>query len=322
MERLHGELEGHGFRAGWGQQDKVPGHNEDAVYAYTDPENGNTAFAVFDGVGGHVGGAVASSAAREGLHEVMLNNEGTGFNRSALNDNDGLKNAVRQMQRSVVQALKELPPELKQEANKAGGGGTTALVAFLHEAPELQKGQKYLDVAAVGDSLGYIVRGYGAIEPLNYEETFARGVIDEYHENVRKGLKPAPPSIEPQYGSIVVNVLGVSPTGKPNFTGLRERYRFVVNPGDYVVLTSDGITGDNENQRMQGNSNESTIQWIVSRSDLTPKQKAEQLIEYATKRDDRTALVVEVGAEDGHGVSEHVKRANAGRHAAGLAIVK
>ena len=70
MAKLGSEIIGEHASAGWAQKasEKHPQSNEDSVYAVSLP-NGSQLFGVFDGVGGHDAGDVASKTARQSLHE-------------------------------------------------------------------------------------------------------------------------------------------------------------------------------------------------------------------------------------------------------------
>jgi serine/threonine protein phosphatase PrpC len=282
MNGLHGEMETGTFLAGWDTRQKEGAvDNDDSMYVYADDQTGVAAFAIWDGVGGQPGGSHASSAARQGLHEFMLDNQGTQVHLPT----PLLKNAFELMNERA-----------KQEAP---GSATTALVAIMHPGQGDEAGKKILEVGAAGDSLGFIVRKNGNVEPMNREETYARAVEDENLEEIeaarKEGRRPDLDEILPIYGTYISNSLGTSSNGEDGFAGLNEKHRIVVEDGDVLVLTSDGITGDNDNQRLRGGDNEAVIRAIARDTDISPLQKAQYLIEAATKKDDRTAIVIEVG---------------------------
>lgn len=277
MDRLQGELVTPDFAAGWAQKNREGyEHNEDAVYAFYDPTTQNGVFAVMDGVGGNAYGELASMAARQGLHETMDE-----VGRTDFRDSVGVMN-------TIFDAMHQ------KTAREAAGSGTTAFVAFMHPGYETDAGKTVVDFGAAGDSLGFIVRADGTTYALNEEETVANSIVRAQ----RKGEFPANYRIPESFSSTLDNGLGINSEGKRQFKGLSERHRIIVNPGDVLVLTSDGITGDADDQRLQGgNMNEDVIRDIALRKDVSPREKAELLVQAATKNDDRTALVVEIGGQ-------------------------
>lgn len=88
-------------------------------------------FAVFDGVGGAVGGAQASRLAAEGVDELAR--------RADLRTARGMREALEAVNRRI--------------RSNGVGGMTTAVVAKLWESEE---GEKYLTYASVGDSRMYL----------------------------------------------------------------------------------------------------------------------------------------------------------------------
>lgn len=277
MDRLQGELVTPDFAAGWAQQNREGyEHNEDAVYAFYDPTTRNGVFAVMDGVGGNEYGELASMAARQGLHETMDEVGRTDFRDSVA------------VMNTIFDAMHQ------KTAKEAAGSGTTAFVAFMHPGYESDAGKTVVDFGAAGDSLGFIVRADGTTFALNEEETLAHSI-----EKAKvKGEFPENYKVPEVFSSTLDNGLGINGEGKKQFKGLSERHRIIVNPGDVLVLTSDGITGDADDQRLSGgDTNEDVIRDIALRTDINPREKAELLVRAATKNDDRTALVVEIGGQ-------------------------
>ena len=163
------------------------------------------------------------------------------------------------MVEEVSRDIPETPYELGQiltEANGAviGKGYSTAVVGRILETP----GRKALIWTSVGDSRIYIVSD-GKVEQLTTDENF------EGRPNVIK------------------NALGREDF-RVNYAG-----EHPLKDGDRVVFCSDGVTGDFEPDFIPDDEFVSIVGGAAT-ADLA----AWSLINRATKRDDRTAIVVEV----------------------------
>ena len=133
---------------------------------------------------------------------------------------------------------------------EGGGGQTTASLVKVGK----KDGRKYLSFAQVGDSRIYVVNKLGRAYLLTQDEGFENYITNSLGASYGKRCK--------QYNSIWLE------------------------PGDRVVVCSDGITGDRQPDLM---SNE-TIGAIVSKAE-SPKQACEELLRRATKIDDRSVIV-------------------------------
>lgn len=134
---------------------------------------------------------------------------------------------------------------------REGRGGQTT--ASLVKVGKLD-GKKYLSFAQVGDSRVYIVDKHGKAYLITKDEGFENYITNSLGSSYGKTCR--------QYGS------------------------FWLNPGDRVVLCSDGITGDKQPDLMS----DGTIGNIVSKA-KSPRQACEELMLRATKKDDRTVIV-------------------------------
>lgn len=264
MLSLKGELEGKIFDAGFEVKPKIEGKtSEDVAYLYDDG-NGQTFIGVFDGVGGHNAGDMAANAARDVLHTYATND------KKMVNPN-GLVNDF------FEDAVEEIANRIADNPHEAYGAGTTGLVGVLVENDD---GTKSLHGAAVGDSLGFVVRSDGSIIQLNKEESHRQVLLDSGQSE----------EVADKQGNVITNALSPGV-----FEGVNQKFEIAVNDGDVIVFTSDGITGDKSTQRLRGgDSNEVVIAEIALDSTLSAKQKAQKLIELSTKSDDKTAVVVEV----------------------------
>lgn len=149
------------------------------------------------------------------------------------------------------QYLAEVLDWVNDRVCREGRGGKTT--ASLVKVGKID-GKKYLSFAQVGDSRIYVVNKLGRAYLLTQDEGFENYITNSLGASYGKTCK--------QYGSIWLE------------------------PGDRVVVCSDGITGDRQPDLM---SNE-TIGAIVSKA-KSPRQACEELLRRATKIDDRSVIV-------------------------------
>ena len=133
---------------------------------------------------------------------------------------------------------------------EGGGGQTTASLVKIGK----KDGRKYLSFAQVGDSRVYVVNKLGRAYLLTRDEGFENYITNSLGASYGKTCK--------QYSSIWLE------------------------PGDRVVVCSDGITGDRQPDLMS----DETIGAIVSKAE-SPRQACEELLRRATKIDDRSVIV-------------------------------
>lgn len=273
MNAMHGKFEAENFSAGFASAiGEGKSTNEDTSYLFNNPQTGETYMGVFDGMGG-VGegtGVLAATAAQEALHKIAL--DGTKFANGIQNIPNHFGHIFKSMQKGVEAASKAQGDEAM---------GSTALVALLKQGQGEEEGRQFLHVGAVADSLGFVVRKDGSILQLNKEETQRQILLDG-----GAGVEFADAE-----GNVVTNGLG------PDiYRGLEQTATVEVFAGDVVVLTTDGITGDRESQRLKGGtSNEEVISRIALDKTLTQKERAEALIKLSGKpKDDKTAMIVDI----------------------------
>lgn len=124
---------------------------------------------------------------------------------------------------------------------------------------KLSKDHRTLSCASVGDSRAYLIRN-GKAELLTKDDG---------------------------EGNKITKFIG-DPTFHVGKISQENVITRSVMPGDRILLCTDGITGDYAPDLM---SNE-TIANIVTMS--TPEDAAKRLTQFASKTDDRTAIVIEV----------------------------
>jgi PPM family protein phosphatase len=177
--------------------------NEDSYFC------GRTVFAVADGLGGHQGGEVASAAAVEPLAAL----DGRDFaepDEAA----QALADAIREANSAILDRAAGDPA--------LWGMGTTVTAATL-------AGDRFLQLAHVGDSRAYLLRG-DELGQLTTDHT----VVGEL---VRRGrLTRDQAAIHPER-NILTRAVGLDPSVAVDTPEPLE-----LEPGDQVLLCSDGLT--------------------------------------------------------------------------------
>jgi PPM family protein phosphatase len=177
--------------------------NEDSYFC------GRTVFAVADGLGGHQGGEVASAAAVAPLAAL----DGRAFADPA-EAAEALAAAIREANAAIID----------RAAGDPGlwGMGTTVTAATL-------AGDRHLQLAHVGDSRAYLLRG-GSLAQLTTDHT----VVGEL---VRRGRLTADQAAIHPERSILTRAVGLDPRIPVDTPDPLE-----LTPGDQVLLCSDGLT--------------------------------------------------------------------------------
>lgn len=203
--------------------------------------------------------------ADKGMFGVFDGAGGMGGGREA---SQTAKNTVEQIMQTpgieprtgadLAQMLNAASQDIDRMNKQTGGKAmTTGVLARIVERPD---GSKQLAFASAGDSRIYVVNG-------DQVRLLTR---DEGYENK------------------VSNSLG-GPFYEPSATRTKQYGEVNIRDGDRIVLCSDGITGDRGTDLMD----ERELGGYVSRSGNTAVA-AQVLTENARKKDDRTAIVVEV----------------------------
>jgi protein phosphatase len=165
--------------------------------------------AVADGMGGHVGGEIASSRALGPIGEIDR-----ASHPSAEAASEALGEAIAEANRLVLDHG-EANPELS-------GMGTTLTAAMIREGR--------LHVAHVGDSRAYLLRD-GELTQLTSDHTLVE-------QMVRNGqISRAEAAVHP-HRSVLTRAIGVDRTIEVDTLA-----PVPLQPGDQVLLCSDGLTG-------------------------------------------------------------------------------
>jgi protein phosphatase len=182
---------------------RVRERNEDAYHC------GTTLFAVADGLGGHRAGEIASGTAIEVVAKL---------DQPPPDDPDEARHALMEAFAAANRAVIE-----KAAADPAYSGmATTLTVALLH--------QDQLHIAHVGDSRAYLLRDGEPLRQLTSDHT----VVAQLVRQQRMSRDEA--AVHP-FRSVLVTAVGLEP--EPLVDLLRP---FDLQPGDQVLLCSDGLT--------------------------------------------------------------------------------
>ncbi len=213
---------------------------------------------IADGMGGHISGDVASQLAVKTINHY-LHRTMTWFYSSqaeAGQIEDVLVDAVRQCQ--------EVMEEQLEKSQDTSGMGTTITLAYINW-PDLY-------VVHVGDSRCYLKRG-DEFNQITRDDTFGqemidRGVMDE------EDLERSPMS----------HVLSQAIVAKEDAEITPRTYRATLSPGDSLILCSDGLSGQVEDDRMDE---------IVQRAE-SAEQACQNLVEAANEAggDDNITVIV------------------------------
>lgn len=210
-------------------------------------------YAVFDGVGGSMGGSAASKCASDTLQKICKGKE------------INLEQAMQSIHRSILD---------ERHSGKVIGQ-TTAVIAQINSDSD----GKTLDIASIGDSRLYLVRGE-QIYQLTHDDGITEemlndsGVFDPYRRQqlLNHGISKCLGDNKPASSKICSE-------------GNYERYQ--LEKGDRIMICSDGITGDTEEDYMYPEE----IQQILNKNP-NDQLAAQALMESAKKMDDRTVIVI------------------------------
>jgi serine/threonine protein phosphatase PrpC len=190
---------------------RVRENNEDK-FDYLEPEQPAVLstrgrfYAVADGMGGHAAGQIAAELALKSV-----------IRKYYANTSDDLETALV----AAIQYANALVRDTAATIPGRAGMGTTLTAAVVHEGD--------LIVAQVGDSRLYLIRD-GAIRQVTQDHSWVA-------EQVRLGaLDPAAAARSP-FRNVITRSLGAEPEVEVDL------YREALQPGDVVLLCTDGLSG-------------------------------------------------------------------------------
>ena len=230
------------MRALWIQQSSVP----QSTVRYAD-HRGHV-FIVADGMGGAAGGEKASAIAVGAVEEFLLNALRWLLALDASAEATVLREfkAALRTADACVYAAATSTPGLR-------GMGTTLTMAYSLDAD--------LFVAHAGDSRGYLLRG-GVLQRLTRDDTLVQQMVET-------GLITPDKAAEHEFRHIVTNVVG-GPT--PGVHASVHRMR--LEPGDVLLLCTDGLTGMLPDDRLA----------TVLQACAGPQDACEQLVRLANEQ--------------------------------------
>ena len=209
--------------------------NQDAVLATECLAGGVFAFAVADGVGGLTGGAETSTLALEAIAR-----------------------AVRESPAPVAaarEAVSDVNARVFAQGESAGRpSGTTLVLAIVVEGE--------LHVLHAGDSRAYLLRGL-RLTRLTRDHSWVA-------EQVRSGAMTNADAAASPYRNIITRAIGVEPDLE-----LEERPPELCQPGDLLLLCSDGLHGFVDDRQIEGE---------LLRPDQGIEALAHRLIDLANER--------------------------------------
>jgi len=195
---------------------RVRENNEDRVGLWA--LDGVLLALVADGMGGAAAGEEASRLVVEAVEADFLGAERGSEQLAALSEaeiGEKLRAAVRRANRAIIQRARE-DPALK-------GMGTTVTLAFV-------RGRRVV-IAHVGDSRAYLVRGAGWINQITDDHSFVEALLASGQITREQA------AVHPMR-NVLYRALGQSEDTQADL------YSRALDPGDTLVLCSDGLTRD------------------------------------------------------------------------------
>ena len=196
-----------------GQTDvgKIRQANEDSLLIIPEPPalpDVQIIAAVADGMGGHVGGAIASSTAVDALEQYIR----------YLPESANLPNSLAE---TLEQAIKDANQAIQSQATAKGlhGMGTTITAAMV--------GMTSAVIANVGDSRAYLLRN-GSLDQITEDHSLVG-------EQVREGLLPKEALETHPQRNILTRALGIASQVVVDI------FPVELESGDVILLCSDGL---------------------------------------------------------------------------------
>ena len=221
-------------------------HNEDDFVTFA-TDDGSLVLVVADGMGGHQAGEVASAMAIEVLQREL----------ASLGDDPSAA-----LRAAIEQANREIWDEAERDPDKAGMGSTIVAAAVVGN-------QAYL--ANAGDSPAYLVRA-GQTEQLTRDH----GLVAE---QIEAGLIREEDAEHHPYRHILTRCLGAEANVEVELYPPRE-----LQPGDVVVLCSDGLTEHVRKPEVA----------VLAGTAADPTEAAQSLIDLANQRGGHDNITVVV----------------------------
>nr|MDH3154639.1 Stp1/IreP family PP2C-type Ser/Thr phosphatase [Bacillus licheniformis] len=217
---------------------KIRQHNEDDAGIFTE-KNGLVLAVVCDGMGGHLAGDVASRIAVSALRDIWEETEEVPA--SPAESEAWLKEQISAVNQKLF--------DHSRAHEECQGMGTTVVCA-------LYTG-KTLTVAHIGDSRRYLLQG-GSFIQLTEDHSLV-------NELVRTGGISKEDAEHHPRKNVLTKALGTDPEVKV------EAHTFEIEPGDQVLLCSDGLTNKVDDETLKD--------MLTTLS--SAEEKADQLVQLA-----------------------------------------
>jgi protein phosphatase len=193
---------------------RVRSRNEDSLVV--EPSLG--LFAVCDGMGGHVGGAVASQIAADTLLSFVRDRGGEDW---PFGRQEGLSPGADLLRNATLLANRQIAERITKEPWLARMG-TTMVTALVGK-------NGHVDLAHVGDSRAYLWRA-GVLRQITTDHSWV-------NEQVQQGVLTRTEAERHPLKNVITRALG---SGIAPDVDLVEE---TMQPGDVLLLCSDGLTG-------------------------------------------------------------------------------
>ena len=238
--------------------------NQDSYLA----DNQLQLYIVADGMGGHVGGEIASSLCVKEIHSYMQQTITPEYSKYIQNstNKDLSKTDIAQKLITAINNASCKIYEKALEQPQLKGMGTTASVLFIHDDVGY--------VAHVGDSRIYLIRA-GFIYQITTDHSFV-------NEQVKAGILTEEEAKHHQARNIITRSVGYQEEEEVDTKWLQ------LEDGDLFVMCSDGLHGKVADEE---------ISKMVTEKEL---QASETLVQLANSRggnDNITVVVIKIEAE-------------------------
>jgi len=231
-------------------------NNEDSIEAKVFADM--TVCIVADGMGGQAAGEVASKRAIDALPRELRKNLPSATDNEQ--DNTILRRAVVQANEEII-ALAALDRDYRNM-------GTTVVVALWRKGPELF-------IANLGDSRAYLIRD-NIIEQLTIDHSLAQALVEN------KTISPAEAK-EHRFRNVLWKYLGSKEVGDGP-----EVKVVPIQPGDRILLCTDGLTG--------AVNDEQILKFVTENPDVQAcADGLGQLALEQGSRDNVSCIVIDVG---------------------------
>lgn len=233
-------------------------------------------FVVADGMGGHLGGAVASGLTVKTIAEVVKANKKT-LNSKSLSGGLEQHPAAQLLADAMRAACEKVFTQGLKNAELTGMGTTATCLLLVGS---------HAFVGHVGDSRAYLVRG-GQMMQLTEDHSLV-------HQQVKDGLITEEQAKTSPFRNVITRSIGFERDVDVDVIGLK------TEPGDVFVLCTDGLTLHVADHEI-----------LAATQDPQLSLAPAKLVELANSRggeDNITALVIQMGTDSPGAVTQPGKR--------------